>query len=619
VTHGIELAQRAVTGARSSVGYATARRRPGSDSVLLPTACAITSVSVLLIAAAYAAARSRAGWAPYLYWVGELLLFLTAVVLVLAKRNSSAAATCAVLMFSIGQYLVKICYSPLRLKFPDELQHENTARGMLETGHLFPPNYGLPISPVYPGLEAAAVGLVNVLGISPYFSELLVAGIAHTLVAAAALALFRRVIKRPDLAALAALVYCFGPYQAFYNSMFVYQALALPMGILIVTQTIAILQGDRRAGRLITTLGLSACVVVTHHVTAVFVSAVLVVLAVFAACHPRYRSAAHWIVAPAVASIAMLVAWIGLVASLTLTYLGEPLAGLLSNFSRGVSNLAAPVTRQPFIESVFTYAVVVVPLVLLGILTLVSLRQRRMAVAALAGSAAGLQLAVIGIRFATADGQELAGRAQNFLSLYTAIALGICLGFRGLRPRLRRYAARTTVAILLVLFVGGITSGWPPNYERLPGTYRIAAFESSIDSHAVTAADWGRTHLPAGGRFAGDIGNLTAMGTIGHQFPNRGSYSSIFYRSSFDARDAAVVQSEAIEFLLVDMRLSSSYPPSDSHSFYGNDAPTGPQQALVAVSALQKFRRVSRVSCLYDDGTIQIYDLRGSLYHDAIH
>ncbi|MGH3529002.1 MAG: hypothetical protein ACRDQ6_17060, partial [Pseudonocardiaceae bacterium] len=533
-------------------------------TIFLPMMFGASAIAVLLIATAYAAARNQAGWSTYLYWTGELLLFAAATTVVLVRRNSKTTLASAVLVFNLAQYLVKVFYSPLRLKFPDELQHEQSASGMLGTSHLFPPNYSLPISPLYPGLQAAAVAFRNVLGLSLHASELLVAGLAHTLLAAGALVLFRLLIKRDYLATLGALVYCFGSYQAFYNSMFIYQALALPFAVLLIVQVVAILQGEGRLGRLITAVILSACLAITHHVTGLFASIVLVAITIGAACHPAYRSSAKWVAAAALASVVFLVAWVGLVARETLSYLSEPFQKFVSSFNGAGSNLAAPVTGQPLIERVFTYSSIAVPLAMLTLLTVVSWRQRQIGVTALAGSALALQLAVVGVRFVASNGQELAGRAQNFIALYTAIGLAMCLGL--VASRLPRNAPAVIMAILSVLFVGGITSGWPPGYERLPGSYRVGAFESAVDSHAVATGEWVRSNLSPANRFATDFGNLAVVGTIGNQFPLNSAYSDLFYRNSFDPRDAAVVQRDDIQFLLVDMRLNRQYPPPDSYS-----------------------------------------------------
>jgi hypothetical protein len=585
------------------------------NTLFLPVALGASAIAVLLIATAYAASRDQADWATYPYWAGELLLFASTAIVVLVRRNSEKTLTCAVLVFSLAQYLVKVLYSPLRLKFPDELQHEQSALGILATRHLFPTNYSLPIGPLYPGLQAAAVGFGNVLGLSLHLSELLVAGLAHLLLAAGVLVLFRLVIDRGDLAALGTLVYCFGSCQAFYNSMFIYQALALPFAVLLVVQVVAILQGEHRVGRLITAVSLSACVVITHHVTALFASTALIIITIFATCHPSYRASVKWVAATALASVVFLVAWVGLVAHETLGYLSEPFKKFMSSFNGGVSNLARPVPGQPLIERIFTYSSVAVPLALLTFLTIVAWRHRQIGVAVLAGSATALQLAVVAIRFAASNGQELAGRAQNFITLYTAIGLAICLGL--VASRLPRHAPAITMSILSVLFVGGITSGWPPGYERLPGSYQIASFESAVDSHAVAAGQWARNNLSPGNRFASDFGNLAVIGTIGDQFPVNSPYSDLFYRNSFDPRDAAVVQRDDIQFLLVDARLTKQYPPLDSYSYFIDDSLAGRHQTPVAPEALQKFRDINGVACLFDDGTVQIYGMRGSRYADS--
>jgi hypothetical protein len=594
--------------------------RSGSPSQIragnsLPLGISACAVAVLLIAIGYAVARDRAEetvLATSLYWAGQLLLFGSTTAMVLARRRSTVVLTSAVLAFTAAQYAVKVLYSPIRLKFPDELQHEQSMLGMLATGRLFPTNYSLPISPLYPGLEAAAVGFVEVLGMPVHVAELLVAGLAHMLLAAAVLVLMRLLIRRRDLASLGTLAYCFGSYQAFYNSMFVYQALALPLAVLAVVQVLAILRGDRVLGRLVTAAGLSFCVVITHHVTAFFTALVLIAIATFSFLHPAYRRRAPWATLAAVASSAFLTAWVLSVAPATLGYLGEPYSKFVGTLGAAGHQISTPGEGQPVFERPFTYGAVILTLSMLALLSIVAWRRGNKATAVVAATAASLQLLVVAIRFAVSDGQELAGRAQNYLALYTSIGVAVCLGL--LLHGYSRYGKIAVSSILSVLFVGGIVSGWPPPYERLPGQYQVDAFESSVDPHAVAAAEWTRSHIGPGNRFASDFGNLAVIGTLGEQFPISSSYSELFYRYSYDSRDALLVQNDEIQFILVDMRLSQQLPPPDSYSYFTNDSRAGTHLNPLDPEVLRKFSYMPGVGCLYDDGTIQIYDLRGSSY-----
>ena len=73
-----------------------------------------------------------------------------------------------VMVFTVSEYLVTICYSPAAFTYADELSHWRTTVNILHTGKLFTANYVLPISPHYPGLEVLTSALVSVTGLSVF-------------------------------------------------------------------------------------------------------------------------------------------------------------------------------------------------------------------------------------------------------------------------------------------------------------------------------------------------------------------------------------------------------------------------------------------------------------------
>ena len=584
----------------------------------------LSAVAVFVVACAYAGARAGEGWATPAFWVGQLVLFCAAALAVLGRRPGHLSVAVGVLVFSAAQYVIKIMYSPLQLKFADELQHERSATDILNSGHLFIENFGLPISGSYPGLESVAVGLQQITGVSLHVAELITAGVAHMLLAAAVLVLLYALAPDPRVTGAAALFYCFGSYQAFFASMFIYQTLALPLAALLLGQIVHLRQRGRRGTRFVIIGALSAAVVVTHHVTAGVLALVLLGCTVAMALHRPSRPAAGRVLAASLLHIALLVAWTLLVASDTIDYLREPVRELFGSVSLRGSGQASPGSSQPLAERAFTYGSVLIPLVVLVVLGWLCLRHKRRTAAVTAGVAVLVQLAVVGVRLAASNGTELAGRAYAFTSLYCAAAAAVAgaavLATRSatVSARLRRglpaLANAAAVVGLAVLFVGGITSGWPPRYERLPGSYQVAGYESAMDSHTVRASQWVATHLSPGNRFGADFGNLSAVGTIGDQFPVIGDYGALFTRRQFDTRDAATVQQYDLQFLVVDSRLTTQSPPPDTQIYFSDSATasTGP----LSTAALDKFRSIAGVDCIYDDRVIQIYDLRGSRYAD---
>ena len=222
------------------------------------------SIEVVALSAAFgvlavaAGTAGRHGYADsshadYTYWVGQVLIFVPTSIRLLTRRGSTEAGTVAtIVILTVAQYLCKVCYSPLSFTYSDELSHWRTAENILLTGKLFTPNYILPISPPYPGLEEAATAIVQITGLPLFVAGLIVAGIAHLLLAVTLYLFFRNVGRSQRLAGIAILVYTTNLGMAYFNSLFAYQTLALAfLGVVLIAAwrlTEAQSRGDQVGG-----------------------------------------------------------------------------------------------------------------------------------------------------------------------------------------------------------------------------------------------------------------------------------------------------------------------------------------------------------------------------------
>jgi hypothetical protein len=223
-------------------------QRSGAGARVLPLSMCASAVAVLLVAVGYAESRGGGGTAVPLFWTGQMLLLAAAAAVLLARHQSRGALTAAVLVYSTAQWLLRVAYAPTRLEFADELQHQRSAIGILQSGNLFPVNHSLPISSVYPGLEAVAVGLTRLTGLDLHQSELVTAGLGHVLGPAALLVLLRTMVPDGRAGALAALFYSLGSYTTF-TALFAYQTLAVPVALLVVGQVMQLGGSRDRAHR----------------------------------------------------------------------------------------------------------------------------------------------------------------------------------------------------------------------------------------------------------------------------------------------------------------------------------------------------------------------------------
>src|SRR5271169_3872214 len=146
--------------------------------VALGMACA-----TLIVAAAFAGARSSKSWATDLFWVGQVALYAIPAAFLLFRRSILRAEAFGIaLLMPIATFLILAYYSPDQFRFIDEFQHVQTAQTILATHHLFHASTSLPVSPQYPGLEIITTAVVAITHLSITTSGMIVTGIAHVLV-----------------------------------------------------------------------------------------------------------------------------------------------------------------------------------------------------------------------------------------------------------------------------------------------------------------------------------------------------------------------------------------------------------------------------------------------------
>ena len=618
----------------------TAQRAPGlhaaagkdnGRSAAFPLVVLLSSLGTLAVAAAYAAGRE--GW-PYLtalYWPGQLLVYVPIALRAYSPRLARPAEGFAlVLVLFVQQTLVFRLYSPLELKFPDELQHWRGTLNVVQSGTLDKANYSLPVAVHYPGLEALGGAVSASTGLSVTATAFIVAATLHLLVASGLYALCLRISADPRMATLACVIYAANPHYLFFDAMYIYQGLALPFLLLVLwamrlwrspdstrllpsTPSLASTRSLRgAAGRWIVLLMAIGVVTVSHHITSFVLIAVLGGLAVAGFCRARpgrdLKPVMVWLLATAA-----VLAWVLLAARDVGGYLAPPLAQLRRNGAELVHGHAAAtgVGAAPLWERLVTVGA----LVLLAVLVVRGSRDlwrwRRAEPWTLPLIAGALLIFVLGpLRLVASDGAELSGRASTFVYIPVAVVAAMALRRpRRSGPALRDGAARVAAAAVLVM--GGIATGWPPAWDRLPGPYLAAGFERSVDPQGIAAARWALGALGPGHRWAQDITGDSLLAAVGDQNPVR-SIAVLYDGLGADPAARYLVTHEDVQFLAVDLRDSMQLPAGGSYFPYDPNA--GRYRAPLPRSHLKAISRVAGVSRIYDSGDIQLYDLRGSAY-----
>ncbi len=636
-----------MTAAGESIGRRPAayreRGRPADTSAArsrLPVSVValVAAAGVLAVATAYTAGRlghAGASWADHLYWLGQLLILTPVAARLLSRRALVASETVTlVVVLTVAEYLVKVCYSPAAFTYADELMHWRTATDIAATGKLFTANNLLPISPYYPGLEEVTSALASVTGLSIFISGLIVAGVAHLLFVCVLFVLFHYVSGSHRVAGVALLLYSSESLFQSFDSMFVYQTLALPfLGLTVLaTYRLAAPQAaGHRAGWFTLAVLSASATVVTHHVTSYLLVATLEVITL-GALLARDRRLVAWASILALVSAVAFAAWIVFVAPSTVGYLQPVAEGAWQSFrallSGGQPGAPPPASAAngPLENQALSAAAVLIMSVLVPVGWWQVWRRYRHQpwMVALAIGAVSWYV-VVAVRLFVADGSELAGRASTFVFLPAGFIAALAvirltdnsLRWPVIRADLRRRApvvVAVAVVAALALVLNGLVNGWPPYWERLPGPYQVAGAERSVGPEQVASADWALAVLGPGNRFATDEGDLPVLGSYGDQ-NTVGDDGYLYTSSAFTPAAAQQVQAQSIGYVLVDRRLSEMLPASGQ--YFPVDPNVGKYTRPLPLADLTKFDHVPGVARIYDSGNIVIYDLKGSAYYGA--
>ena len=214
------------------------------------------------------------------------------------------------------------------------------------------------------------------------------------------------------------------------------------------------------------------------------------------------------------------------------------------------------------------------------------------------------------LSFALIPGSLVCAIGVNSLSRFWlhSRTTGIRLGSVG---RLRWLSL---IAFIALLEPGGIASGWPPFYARLPGPYLVGGRDRSIDSYELAAASWASTHLPRNAAFASDQTDSDLISTIAGLDATGAPVTAILFTSTnLSPLLTAAVRSLHLEFIVVNSQIASGIPV-DGQPIFRNDPFQGQYTAPIPSRSLSKFDGLPGVSKIYVGGSISVYDVRSSLF-----
>jgi hypothetical protein len=578
----------------------------------------LAAMGVFCANAAFVAGRlghADSDWSNRVYWLGQAFILIPIGFRLFSRRPLSKRDTVTlIVVLTIAEYLLKVCYSPSGLTFSDELLQWRSTTNLLNTGDPFTINYGIPVGPHYPGLQLVTVALMSATGLSLFPAALIVAGVAHLLFICLVYGVFAGVTKSHRVGAIAILIYYTTPDLTSFNSMYVYETLALAfLGVAVLgAWKLATLESRSERVRwfIIAVLGILATVI-THHVTSYVLTLTLMLLAVVSR-FTGSRDAAKRIGALAAISLAAVVCWIAFVAPYTVTYFAPTVQGMVNGLNSllGSGSSSAPSTSLSPINDQLLEG--------LGILATTVLlvygcwqvwrayKSDSWIVAMMIGSL--IWFGDLALRVGFPDGQELAGRSATFVyipvSVVTALALTRYVNSAAVRKWRAAAMAVGAVAVITLQF-DGFANGWPPYWERLPGPYQVAGVERSTGPQEIAMADWTLSKLGRGNKFATDIGNYPSLAGYGYQNPLQ-NVAYIYESPTLTPAIVLEYEQQGVQYILADNRLSQS-PPAGGYYFPGQTTNTDQKLPLID---LTKFNTPGSPR-VFDDGNIVIYDVQG--------
>lgn len=599
--------------------------------------------SVLIAVAFSLAARSGTDTSHYaVFWLGVILMFLPTAIVVTGRHTGDRVRWAWLLAYGLFTYLPKLLRNPGQPLFHDEVAHWRQTVDLAGDGHLFRPNYLIGIVAHFPGLHILTASVADATGLTAWQSAAGVMIVAHVLAVLGAFLLGETLLGGTRAGAMVALIYSLNASFLYFDTEFAYESLAMPLFL----WCLACLARAQRSthGRERAAWGTAAAltglgVVPTHHLTAVILSVLLVLLTavtVTAAARGGVPSAAAKATATVtVAVVAPAAAWLLLVAPSTFAYLSPYLGGgtsqLLHLFSsKGASRSLFQASTEPFYEKDAAFTV---PL-LAFVLAVVAIRQwwkrtpaeRRSQPMRRGLGLFGLlyfpSLPFILVEF----GAEGARRTWGFT--YIGLAVLITPVVLAGIDRLDRFRGRVRAGLVAVVcliacdaLVGNVAAGLDPDY-RFPGPFVFGSDTRSMSAELVGTSTWFKDHI--GTRLHVVSDRYTGLSLVrdadalpaapGKGFPTYDLYFDSAPPSAFLVHE---LSSSDYTYLIIDKRMSYELPaigvyfePDEPFAYDG--------RSPISAQDLDRYNNLPWTTKVYESDDYAVYRFDFAAIHDNL-
>lgn len=592
---------------------------------MVPILTVTNAFGLLIVSISYYISILRYGTLAleFFFLLGLLFIFVPNLVRLLSAAPSRVERICLLCVLGIFIYLVRFMTSPLRFAEYDEFLNWRTADDILRTGHFFSENSMLPVGPYYPGLQIVTNAISTLSGLDTFHAAVIVISAARLLMMLSLFLLYEQLTNSSRMAGIATIIYMVNPHFLFFDSIFSYESLALPLATFLfyILARYQTTNKDYRWAIFMACFVLLA-VTITHHMTDYVFDGLLILWAVISLFQASSRNMRRNLV-----TIALFGVLLSLVYALLLN--GNPVLQYLSAYFGSAfkelghiiagTSMARPLFINPpggqtplWDRLLVAASVAIIALGLpFGLLSLWQ-QHRHDALAVMLGTVSFAYPITQVFRF-TDFGSDITDRSAAFLFLPIAYVLTILITHFWPTRKLSWRANSLITAALAVVFLGGVILDCGPGFRVLPGPYEVVADERSIEPEGIQAALWSLAYLGPEQRVATDRIDQIVMSTFGDQNivtsqADHVAISPVFFSSQFDPEDVAILHSGRIRYLVVDLLLSTSLP---LQGFYYENFESGAYHHTSPISraALAKFNTIPQINRQFDSGNIVMYDV----------
>ena len=600
----------------------TRRQVAGAGQSHVPVAPMLGAAGILagggLFSIGYLLASSNEPAAHAVVWLGLAVIVLSFVAAVNSPELDSRHAVWLCCLLGVVLFLPKLGRTPSGFTFFDELEHVRSTAEILRGARLFVRNPINPILAHYPGLHVLVAAVVRATGLSLFAAANIVLVTARVLLMASLLIMFRRLLGSPRVASLAVLLYAANPAYLYFDAQFSYESLALPLAVTAVAlaMTLGSTQPLRRAPLAVAATLVIGATILTHHITAYGMAAMLLLFGALIWVFERQaRPTARVLLGFGAVAAAGSAAWVVFVAPNTWNYLAPGIEGTLKtipNFLSGHSGVRAPFAQSPLLTPLYERVVSLLSVMVALAAFLAGswlMRRERRSRGQIVGSIvlgalyfASLPLQLLEESTATPIAPRL--WEVSFIGLAPLAAIAATRLF----DRRRLLAWSAAMGGIFVMLMGGAVIRSGENI-RFPGAYIPSGGPRAVTPDTITAARWLLQQYGPHRVVMADVTLSSVFGAYALSTP--ASYQNygyrpwrVFFAPTLTGAGQYELNRSATEFVVVDQRITTVRPFGGyyfSPSEPSNDFTVVPEQDIAKFNTSPFFQRV------YDNGHIIIY------------